>query len=100
MKLSKDQYVLLSRIFHERHDGWVPPAPGLREEPVTTFSTCVVVVEEFLTRAEPSIDDLPVEDIAQIEMWQEAIRAQPGYLRAVTIMLSDGKTEYTIKESK
>jgi len=99
MKLTKEQYILLSLIFHERFD-LLAPYDEVSERAVIGFPTCVVVVEEFLTRTEPAIDDLPVEDIAQIEMWQEAMRAQPGYLRAVTIMLSDGKTEYSIKASK
>ena len=97
MKLNKEQYTLLSRIFHHRHDGWVATDKGRQEEPVVTFSTCVVVVEDFLSRVEPSRDDLTVEDIAQVEMWQEAMRTQPG-LAAVTIVLADGKTEYTVKK--
>ena len=41
-------------------------------------------------------EDLTVEDIAQVEMWQEAMRAQPG-IAAVTIVLADGESEYKIK---
>jgi hypothetical protein len=54
MKLSKEQHILLSNIFHHRYDGWVATDKGRQEEPVVTFSTCEAVVEEFLSRIEPA----------------------------------------------
>jgi hypothetical protein len=66
MKLSHSQYKLLSHVFHHLADAWVDD-----DVPVATFSTCVAVVEEFLSRLEPAAP-------AQID-WKAGPPDQSGY---------------------
>jgi hypothetical protein len=49
MKLTKEQYIELSRIFHARFDAWVPCDKFRKEEPAVTFSTFIEIIEEFLS---------------------------------------------------
>ena len=47
MKLTKEQYIQLSNIFHNLYDGWTFDQSNT--EPAATFSTVVDIVEQFLS---------------------------------------------------
>ena len=47
----------------------------------------------------PAIDDLPIEDVAIIEMWLESLRMSPS-VQSITIRLSDGEILYTVKNER
>ena len=49
--------------------------------------------------APPAIDDLPIEDVALIEMWREWLE-RSFRITAITITLSDGATEYTVRREE
>lgn len=47
MSLTKEQWIELSNIFHDKYDSWSYP---LAEQPSATFPAVVDIVEEFMDK--------------------------------------------------
>lgn len=98
MELTKNQWIKLSNIFHEKFDAYQYPKVGMHGGyPTSSFGAVVQIVEEFLGEMskQPPIDSLPVEDVVTIENYKAFLKQSPD-VTSISFRLSDGETIYTL----